>query len=86
MALLVESQHMEQLFSEILRFLWTKQMDGRTIQKRRLVAKKRISAWLKMRGLGIPHPDETIKGFQQNLLQKMGYAPYFYGSILLRSV
>ena len=39
--------------------------------KRRLVAKKRISAGLDMGGLGIPHPDETIQGFQQNLLQKI---------------
>jgi hypothetical protein len=24
-----------------------------------------------MGGLGIPHPDEAIRGFQQNLLQKV---------------
>jgi hypothetical protein len=71
MALPVEPQHTENLFSEILHFLWTKQVDGRTAQKSRLVAKKRISAGLEMGGLGIPHPDETIQGFRQNLIQKI---------------
>jgi hypothetical protein len=41
------------------------------MQKRRLVAKKRIAAGLEMGGLGIPHPDETIQGFRQNLIQKI---------------
>jgi hypothetical protein len=36
-----------------------------------LVAKKSISAGLEMGGLGIPHPDETIQGFRQNLIQKI---------------
>ncbi len=53
MALPVEPKHTEPLFSEILRFLWTRQVDGHTKQKRRLVAKKRISAGLEMGGLGI---------------------------------
>jgi hypothetical protein len=70
MALPIEPRHTEPLFSEILRFLWTKQVDGHTKQKRRLVAKKRISAGLEMGGLGIQHPDEIIQGFQLNLLQK----------------
>jgi hypothetical protein len=46
-------------------------VDGHTKQKRRLVAKKRISAGLEMGGLGIQHPDEIIQGFQLNLLQKI---------------
>jgi hypothetical protein len=71
MALPVEPLHTENLFSEILRFLWTKQEDGRTAQKRRPVAKKRISAGLDMGGLGIQHLDETIQGFRQNLIQKI---------------
>jgi hypothetical protein len=70
MALPVEPQHTESLFSEILCCLWTKQVDGRTTQKRRLVAKKRIAAGLEMGGLGIPHPDEIIQGFRQNLIRK----------------
>jgi hypothetical protein len=70
-ALPVEPRHTEPLFSEILRFLWTKQVDGNTKQKRRLVAKRRISAGLEMGGLGIQHPDEIVQGFQLNLLQKI---------------
>ncbi len=46
-------------------------MDGLTKQKRRLVAKTRIAAGFEMGGLGIPHPDEIIQGFRQNLLQKI---------------
>jgi hypothetical protein len=57
MALPIEPKHTEPLFSEILRFLWTRQVDGHTKQKRRLVAKKRISAGLEMGGLGIQNPD-----------------------------
>jgi hypothetical protein len=53
MALPVEPIHTENLFSKILRFLWTKQVDGWIAQKRRLVAKKRISAGLDMGNLGI---------------------------------
>jgi hypothetical protein len=71
MALPVEPQHTEPLFSEILRFLWTKQVDGRIKQKRRLVAKNRLAAGLEMGGLGIPHPDEIIQGFRQNLIQRI---------------
>jgi hypothetical protein len=71
MALPVEPRHTESLFSEILRFLWTKQVDGNTKQKRRLVAKRRISAGIEMGGLGIQHPDEIVQGFQLNLLQKI---------------
>jgi hypothetical protein len=71
MALPVEPRHTEPLFSQILCFLWTKQVDGHTKQKRRLVAKKRISAGIEMGGLGIQHPDEIIQGFQLNLLQKI---------------
>jgi hypothetical protein len=77
MALHVEPLHTENLFSKILRFLWTKQVDGRTAQKRSLVAKKRISTGLEMGGLGIPHPDETIQGFRQNLIQKIFYRQYW---------
>jgi hypothetical protein len=63
MALPVDTQHTETLFSEILRFLWTNQVDGRTAQKQRLVAKKKISAGLEMGRLRVPHHEETVKGF-----------------------
>jgi hypothetical protein len=60
MALPVEPIHTENLFSKILRFLWTKQVDGRIAQKRRLVAKKRISAGLDMGGLGISSQQSAV--------------------------
>jgi hypothetical protein len=46
-------------------------VDGRIKQKRRLVAKNRLAAGLEMVGLGIPHPDEIIQGFRQNLIQRI---------------
>jgi hypothetical protein len=46
-------------------------VDGRIKQKRRLAAKNRLAAGLEMGGLGIPHPDEIIQGFRQNLIQKI---------------
>jgi hypothetical protein len=52
-------------------YLLTKQMDGQTIQKRRLVAKRRIVAGVIMGRLGIPHLDKTIRRFPQNLIQKI---------------
>jgi hypothetical protein len=46
-------------------------VEVQTKQKRRLVAKKRLLAGSEMDGLGIPHPDEMIRGFQQDLLLKI---------------
>jgi hypothetical protein len=59
MALPVEPEHTEELDKEVLSFLWTKQVDGQAKQKRRLVAKKRVSAGLEMGNLGIPHTEST---------------------------
>jgi hypothetical protein len=72
MALLVTSNHTEGLQKAILKLLWTRQLDGHTKQKRRLVAKKRLGAGLEMGGLGIQPLENTVQGFfQQNLLQKI---------------
>jgi hypothetical protein len=71
MALPVEPQHTEELYKEVLSFLWTMQVEGQSKQKRRLVAKERLSPALELGGPGISHQDETIRGFQQNLLQKI---------------
>jgi hypothetical protein len=60
----VEPHHTENLFSEILWFFWTKQVDRCTTQKRRLVAKKRISVSLEMGRFGIPHPGKINSGIQ----------------------
>ena len=71
MALPIFNQQIQQTFDEILSFLWTKQVDGNTVNKRRLVSKNRIPASLEMGGLQIPHPSQTIQGLQQNMLQKI---------------
>ncbi len=56
---------------KILKFLWTRQLDGQAHQKGSLVALKRLSAGREMGGWSIPHPDEILQGFQQNLFQKI---------------
>jgi exonuclease III len=71
MAVPVSSEHCESLFKEIIKFLWTKQKDGNTIQKRTRVSKHRISASLVMGGLDIPLPQDLISGFQQNIIQRI---------------
>jgi hypothetical protein len=71
MALPVTSNHTDELQKAVLKLLWTRQLDGHTKQKRRLVAKKRLGAGLEMGGLGIQPIENTVQGFQQNLLQKI---------------
>jgi hypothetical protein len=70
MALPVTSNHTDELQKAVLKLLWTHQLDGHTKQKRRLVAKKCLGAGLAMGGLGIQPIENTVQGFQQNLLQK----------------
>jgi hypothetical protein len=63
-------------------------VDNLTKQKRRLVAKKRLAAGLERGGLGISHPNEIIRGFQKNLVEKntnmdplspqLTFPPYFW--------
>jgi exonuclease III len=71
MAIPVNSNHCETLFKEIIKFLWTKQKDGQTLQKRIRVSKHRVSASLQMGGLDIPHPEDLVKGFQLNIIQRI---------------
>jgi hypothetical protein len=71
MALPVSNNHTDGLQTAVLKLLWTRQVDGHTKQKRRLVAKTRLGAGLEMGGLGIQPIEHTVQGFQQNLLQKI---------------
>jgi hypothetical protein len=71
MALPVSNNHTDGLQTAVLKLLWTRQVDGHTKQKRRLVAKTRLGAGLEMEGLGIQPIEHTVQGFQQNLLQKI---------------
>jgi hypothetical protein len=71
MALPVQKETMKRLHQEILDFLWTKQQDGETIQKRRLFAKDRIPASFNKGGLQVPLPADTAEGLHLNRLQKI---------------
>jgi hypothetical protein len=67
---LVEPAHTAELYKEGQCFQWTKHIDGHTKERWRLVAQRRLAAGgLEMGGLGIPNPDETIRKFQQKLIQ-----------------
>ncbi len=59
------------LQKEALSFLWTRQVDGNTVGKRRLVAKNRIAASHSMGGLQVQHPAEHAGSLQLNLIQKI---------------
>jgi hypothetical protein len=51
MALPTMAKDLEPLHKEILSFLWTRTANTETIQKRRLVASKRIAASFKKEGV-----------------------------------
>jgi hypothetical protein len=71
MALPITSNYTDELQKAILKLLWTRQIEGQTKQKRRLVARGRLGAGLAMGGLGIQPVENTVEGFQQNLLQRI---------------
>ncbi len=71
MAVPVSTEHSEALFKEVTKFLWTRQQEGQTVNKRTRVSKDRVSADIEMGGLKIAHPKELVKGFQQNLIQRI---------------
>jgi hypothetical protein len=70
MALPATEKDLDQLYREILAFLWTRTSDAVTTQKRRLVAAKQLSASFNKGGLQIQHPKETAAGLRLNLIQK----------------
>ena len=71
MALPLQEATLQELDNEVAAFFWTKQKDGETIQKRKLVAKGRIPADYNMGGLKVPQFQTTAEGFRLNLLQKI---------------
>jgi hypothetical protein len=71
MALPTQEDHIKDLQQEIIDFLWTRQEEGAKIQKRRLIAKDRISASFEKGGLHVPHPADTADGLHLNLLPKI---------------
>ena len=71
MALPTTDKQGNDLYKEIQSFLWTRQKEGETKQKRRLVAKNRLSASHSKGGLQIQHPMEHAKSLRLNLIQKI---------------
>jgi hypothetical protein len=69
MALPATEQELQPLDKEILSFLWTRTADSEIVQKRRLVASKRLSASFHEGGLQIQKPTETAEGLR-NLIRK----------------
>jgi hypothetical protein len=59
------------LQKKVLNFLWTRQVDGNTVGKRRLVAKNRIAASHSMGGLQVQQPAEHAGSLQLNLIQRI---------------
>ncbi len=59
MALPITNNYIDELQKAVLKLLWTRQLDGQTKQKRRLVAKKRLGAGLEMGGGLVFNPLRT---------------------------
>jgi len=70
MALPIPQTILKEIDAEVGAFFWTRQKDGETKQKRKLVAKSRISAEYNMGGLKVPTLQNTAEGFRLNLLQR----------------
>jgi hypothetical protein len=70
MALQARETDLQPLNKEIKSFLWTRTENDTTIQKRWLVAAKRLSASFDKGGLQIQHPEETAEGLRLNFLPK----------------
>jgi hypothetical protein len=70
MALPATEADLQPLYKEIKSFLWTRTENNVTVQKRRLVVAKRLSASFDKGGLQILHPSETAEGLRLNLIQK----------------
>jgi hypothetical protein len=59
------------LQKEVLNFLWTRQADGNTVGKRRMVAKNRKAASHSLGGLQVQHPAEHAGSLQFNLIHRI---------------
>jgi len=86
MAMPVQQERIQHIFDEIFSLLWTRRKDGITIFKRKVVSKSRIFAGYEVGGLDIRSPTNTIKGFQQNLIQKMTKNPDLEMSQVLAAI
>jgi len=71
MALPVTKEQLDNLDKEVRTFFWTRQKEGETLQKRRVVAKNRIPADMEVGGLRVPLVQTIAQGFKLNLLQRI---------------
>jgi len=71
MSLPINEEEQRKINKEVSTFLWTRQHQGQTVKKRKLVANKRIEATFEMGGLQIPKIENMIAGLQTNLIQKL---------------
>jgi hypothetical protein len=70
MALPISSNHIGELQKAVLKMLWTRQLDGQTKQKRRLVARNRLGAGLEMGGWVFNPLKTQYKGFSRIFCKK----------------
>jgi len=71
MVLPIQKSTLLELDKEVRDFLWTKQCQGETVQKRRRVAKNRLAADFHLGGLNVPTFQTLAEGFRLNLLQRI---------------
>ncbi len=63
--------HIQQICTDITNFMWQKMSDGVLRNKRKLVAKMRLSASYEMGGLQLINIPDMVEGLQINLIQKL---------------
>jgi hypothetical protein len=71
LAIPVQEKDVETLHKEIQLFIWSKTVNQETVQKRKLISRKRLSASLDKGGLEIQHLNETAAGLRIKLIQKL---------------
>ncbi len=71
MALPISTDHLQNLATDIEKFMWQKHEDGEPRNKRRLVTQHRLSASYNMGGLQLINVPDMNEGLQLNLIQKL---------------
>ncbi len=82
MALPISTTYLQNLTTDIEKFMWQKHEDGEPRNKRRLVARNRLSASYTMGGLRLINVPEMNEGLQLNLIQKLAKTNSTYHQFL----
>ena len=82
MALPISTTYLQNLATDIEKFMWQKHEDGGPRNKRRLVARNRLSASYTMGGLRLINVPEMNEGLQLNLIQKLAKTNSTYHQFL----